>query len=81
MSNRRKPKRATPPIPEKRRAEAKVLIDQILQGTPRGRVDPAVAENLRQYMAANPGQPDRALMAHLQDQIPGFKGVLPTDHD
>jgi hypothetical protein len=78
MSNRRKPK-GTPPDPDKRRAEAQVLIDKILHGTPEGRVDPAVSENLRKHLAAHPGQPDRALLAHFQDQIPGFDGVFPED--
>lgn len=79
MSNRRKPKGTTPPDPDKRRAEAQVLIDQILHGTPDGRVDPGVAENLRKHLAAHPGQPDRALLAHFQEQIPGFDGVFPED--
>lgn len=28
---------------------------------------------------AYPGQSDRALLAHIQEQIPGFDGVLPED--
>jgi hypothetical protein len=78
MRKRRKPKRSAPD-PDKRRAEAQVLIDQILHGTPEGRVDPAVAQNLRKHLAAHPGQPDRALLAHFQEQIPGFDGVFPDD--
>ena len=78
MSNRRKPKGAAPD-PDERRAEAQVLIDQILHGTPEGRADPAVAENLRKHLAAYPGQSDRALLAHFQEQIPGCNGVFPED--
>lgn len=78
MSNRRK---MTDPIPdpEARRAQSLELIDKILYGTPEGKVDPAISENLRQHMAANPEEPDRALLNHFRDQIPGFDGVFPED--
>lgn len=78
MSNRRKPKR-TKHDPASRRAQAEDLINKILHGTPDGRVNPAVAENLRKHLALNPGQPDRALLNHLQEQLPGFDGVFPED--
>ncbi|WP_299052167.1 hypothetical protein [uncultured Nocardioides sp.] len=71
--------RPSAPDREGRRAQAQAIIDQILHGTPDGRVNPAVAENLRGHLAANPGEPDRALLAHLQDQIPGLNAVLPED--
>lgn len=78
MSNRRKPKH-TNPDPESRRAQAQDLIDKILHGTPDGRVDPTIAENLRKHLALNPGQPDRALLNHLKEQMPGFDAVFPED--
>lgn len=80
MSNRRKPK-ATNPDPASRRAQAEDLIDKILHGTPEGRVNPAVAENLRKHLAQNPGEPDRALLNHLREQVPGMDGVFPEDLD
>jgi hypothetical protein len=79
MSNRRKPT-GSPSDPENRRAEAEALIDKILHGTPEGRVDPAISENLRHHLAKHPGQPDRALLAHFKDQIPGMEdAVFPED--
>lgn len=78
MSNRRKPRRRNPD-PALRRAEAEALVDKILHGTPEGRVDPAIAENLRQHLARNPGQPDRALLNHFKDQIPDFDAAFPED--
>lgn len=78
MSNRRKPKRRNPD-PASRRVEAEALVDEILHGTPEGRVEPAIAENLRQHLARNPDQPDRALLNHLKDQIPDFDAAFPED--
>src|SRR5680860_1641147 len=63
--------------PAARREGAQDVIDKILHGTPDGRVDPSIAENLRKHLAENPGQPDRALLNHLRDQIPGFEGCSP----
>jgi hypothetical protein len=78
MNERRKPKR-TNPDPESRRAQAEDLIDKILHGTRDGHVDPTIAENLRKHLALNPGQPDRALLNHLKDQMPDFDAVFPED--
>lgn len=80
MSQEPAPKRPNPD-PASRRAEAEALIGKILHGTPDGRVDPAVAENLRLHLAQNPGQPDRALLNHFKDQLPGFNAVFPEDLD
>jgi hypothetical protein len=76
------------PTPEQliaRRRQAKVIIDQILHGTPEGRVDPAIAENLRQHLARHVFEPDRALLEHLREQgkLNGFDldAVFPEDID
>lgn len=72
MSNRRKLKvdgpspKGTPP------PSASELIDAILNGVPEGRVRPEIAENLRWHLAKNPSDPDRALMNHFKDNIPGL---------
>jgi hypothetical protein len=69
----------------RRRREAQVIIDKILNGTPDGRVDPAIAENLRQHLARHPGEPDRALLEHLKEQMAGagapMDAVFPEDLD
>ncbi len=78
MSNCRKPRRRNPD-PASRRAEAEALVDKILHGTPEGRFDPAIAENLRQHLVRDPGQPDRALLNHVKDQIPDFDAAFPED--
>ena len=67
----------------RRRRESEVIIDKILDGTDGGRVDPAIAENLRQHMVRHAGEPDRALLAHLKDTMAGanmpMNAVFPED--
>lgn len=58
-----------PPEASDRRSQAEYLVDKILHGTPDGRVDPAISSNLRQHLAANPGNPERALLNHLNEQL------------
>lgn len=53
-----------PPEAADRRSQAEYLIDNIRHGTPDGRVDPAISENLRHHLAENPGDPERALLNH-----------------
>jgi hypothetical protein len=68
-----------------RRSQAEYLIDNILHGTPDGRVNPEVSENLRQHLAANPGDPERALLNHLNEQMAAagtpMDAVFPEDLD
>lgn len=68
-----------------RRKAALVVIDQILNGTPDGTVDPALGEDLRQKLLQYPGEPDRALLEHLRTQFEQngmpFDAVLPEDLD
>lgn len=65
--------------PVGRRAQAQQVIDQILHGTPDGRVDPALSENLRKHLAENPGDPDRALFNHIKEQMPDLNIAFPED--
>lgn len=58
-----------PPEASDRRSQADYVIDKILHGTPDGRVDPTISENLREHLAANPGDPERALLNHLNEQM------------
>lgn len=58
-----------PPEASDRRSQAKYLIDKILHGTPDGRVDPAISEDLRHHLVENPGDPERALLNHLNAQM------------
>ncbi|GAA0972751.1 hypothetical protein ENKNEFLB_01743 [Nocardioides aquaticus] len=58
-----------PPEASDRRSQAEYLIDKILHGTPDGRVDPAISENLRHHLAENAGDPERALLNHLNEQM------------
>lgn len=58
-----------PPEASDRRSQAEYLVDKILHGTPDGRVDPAISENLRHHLAASPGDPERALLNHLSEQM------------
>lgn len=73
----------SPPDRERRRAEAEVIIDRILHGTPGGRVDPAVAESLRLLLVKYPGEPDRALMEHTREALAAagmpMNAVFPED--
>lgn len=66
-----------------RLAQSKVLIDQILNGTADGTVDPALGEDLRQKLVDYPSEPDRALLEHLRGQFAKagmeFDGVFPED--
>jgi hypothetical protein len=70
---------------KRRRREALDIIDKILNGTREGRVDPAVAENLRQHLARHPGEPDRALLEHVKEQMAAagapMNAVFPEDLD
>ena len=58
-----------PPEASDRRSQAEYLVDKILHGTPDGEVDPTISENLRQHLVANPGDPERALLNHLNEQM------------
>lgn len=58
-----------PPEASDRRSQAGYLVDKILHGTPDGRVDPAISENLRHHLTVNPGDPERALLNHLNEQM------------
>ena len=71
------------PDPERRKDEARDLIDKILHGVPEGRVDPEIAADLRLKLAQFPGEPDRALLEHIRAQMTGlgvpFDAVFPED--
>ncbi|MGC4112222.1 MAG: hypothetical protein QM747_17765 [Nocardioides sp.] len=66
-----------PPDASNRRSQAEFLIDKILHGTPDGRVDPVISENLRHHLAENAGDPERALLNHLNAQMAA--AGMPTD--
>nr|BAE79489.1 hypothetical protein [Nocardioides aromaticivorans] len=68
-----------PPEASDRRSQAEYLIDKILHGTPDGRVAPAISASLRQHLVANPGDPERALLDHLNEQMAeaGSQGGCP----
>jgi len=72
-----------PPEASDRRSQATHLIDKILHGTPDGRVDPAISEDLRHHLAENPGDPERALLKHLNAQMAAagmpMDAVFPED--
>jgi len=74
-----------PPEASDRRSQAEYLVDKILHGTPDGRVDPTISENLRHHLAANPGDPERALLDHLNEQMAAagmpMGAVFPEDLD
>lgn len=74
---------AFPPEASDRRSQAEYLVDKILHGTPDGRVDPAISENLRRHLAENPGDPERALLNHLNEQMAAagmpMDAVFPED--
>lgn len=57
---------------QRRRREAQDLIDKILNGTPDGRVDPKISEDLRKQLVKHNGDPELALLAHFKAQ-----GVVP----
>lgn len=68
-----------------RQDAALVVIDQILNGTPDGTVNPALGQDLRQKLLLYPGEPDRALLEHLRTQFHdggvSFDAVFPEDLD
>lgn len=70
---------------KKRREQARVIIDQIINGTPDGRVRPEVAASMRLMLARYPGQPDRALIEHMREGMNAagvaFDYQLPEDVD
>jgi len=72
-----------PPEAAGRRSQAEYLVDKILHGTPDGRADPAISENLRHHLAENPGDPERALLNHLNEQMAAagmpMNAVFPED--
>jgi hypothetical protein len=72
-----------PPEASDRRSQVEYLVDKVLHGTPDGRVDPAISENLRHHLAANRGDPERALLNHLNEQMAAasmpMDAVFPED--
>lgn len=72
-----------PPEASDRRSQAEYLIDKFLHGTPDGRVDPAISEDLRHHLAENPGDAERALLNHLNAQMAAagmpMDAVFPED--
>ncbi|WP_344341278.1 class I SAM-dependent methyltransferase [Streptomyces rhizosphaericus] len=58
-----------PPEASDRRSQAEYLIDKILHGTPDGRVDPAISENLRHHYAMTLRDWNANLVEHWDEAV------------